>query len=123
DDFARPFHIVNVCDLASFNDGTTVDGAALIQAGLVPDDRHPVKILGDGELKKKLTVIAGWFSKSAHSKITQAGGAAQNLKGEAFEIPKPKKIFVPREPAKKKKAEESAEGGEAKAETKPESKP
>src|SRR5438105_9955979 len=46
DDFARPFHIVNIADLDRFNDGTTVDAAALIESGLVPDDRHPVKILG-----------------------------------------------------------------------------
>ena len=56
-----------------------------------------MKILGDGELTKKLTVVAGWYSKSAHEKITEAGGTAQNLKGEAFEFPKPKKKFVPRE--------------------------
>ena len=123
DDFARPFHIVNIADLDGFNDGTTVDAAALIEAGLVPDDRHPVKILGDGELKKKLTVVAGWFSKSAHEKITKAGGTAQNLKGEAFEFPKPKKVFVPREPAKKKKAEEGAAEGAPAAEAKGESKP
>src|SRR5438128_9647401 len=53
DDFARPFHIVNVADLERFDDGAIVDASALIEAGLVPDDRQPVKILGDGELKKK----------------------------------------------------------------------
>jgi hypothetical protein len=74
--------------------------------GLVPDDRQPVKILGNGELGKKLTVVAGWFSKSAHQKILDAGGAAQNAKGEPFEFPKPKKRFIPREPAKKIKAVE-----------------
>jgi len=126
DDFARPFHIVNIAELDAFTDGTTVDAAALIQAGLVPDDRHPVKILGEGDLKKKLTVVAGWFSKSAHEKITKAGGSAQNLKGESFEFPKPKKVFVPREPVKKpKKGEEPAPAPERAAapEAKPESKP
>ena len=73
------------------------------------------KVLGDGKLTKKLTVLAGWFSKSAHQKIAAAGGAAQNDKGEAFEFPKPKKKFVPREGAPKKskkadKAEASEEG-------------
>jgi len=101
DNFERRFHIVNLSDLERFDDGTTVDAAALIEAGLVPDERQPVKILGDGELKKKLTVVAGWYSKSAHEKITAAGGTAQNPKGEAFEFPKPKKKFVPREGAKK----------------------
>ena len=56
-----------------------------------------MKILGNGEMTKKLTVVAGWYSKSAHEKITKAGGTAQNLKGEAFEFPKPKKKFIPRE--------------------------
>ena len=66
-----------------------------------------MKILGEGELTKKLTVVAGWYSKSAHEKIIDAGGTAQNVKGEAFEFPKPKKKFIPREPVKKvKKADE-----------------
>jgi hypothetical protein len=101
---------VNVSELSRFDDGATVDAAALIEAGLVPDTRQPVKILGDGAVGKKLTVLAGWYSKSAHEKITQAGGAAQNLKGEGFEFPKPKKKFVPREAApKKSKKKEAAE--------------
>lgn len=126
DDFERRFYIVNVADLEKFDNGATVDSAALVGAGLVPDDKLPVKVLGDGTLSKKLTVSVGWFSKSAHEKITKAGGAAQNLKGEAFEFPKPKKRFVPREKdassRKKKAADEPAEG-EAKAEAKPEVKP
>jgi large subunit ribosomal protein L15 len=119
-DFANLFYTVNIADLESFKDGTTVDPAALIEAGLVPDDKHPVKILGEGDLKKKLTVVAGWYSKSAHKKITDAGGAAQNAKGEAFAFPKEKKVFVPREPVKKKKAEDAAPAAEgAPAEGKP----
>jgi len=98
DDFERRFHIVNLSDLAArFDEGATVDAAALHEKGLVPDLKQPVKILGDGEFKKKLTVTAGWYSKSAHQKITAAGGSAQNLKGENFEFPKPKKKFVKRE--------------------------
>src|SRR5439155_27162689 len=100
-DFQRRFHIVNLEDLARFNDGATVDAAALEEAGLIPDTKQPVKILGDGEFSRKLTIIAGWYSKSAHAKITQAGGTAQNLKGEAFEFPKPKKKFVLREGSSK----------------------
>jgi len=106
-DFERRFHIVNLGDLSVFDDGATVDAAALIEAGLVPDERQPVKILGEGTIEKKLTVMAGWFSKSAHQKILDAGGAAQNLKGEAFEFPKPKKRFVKRDPVKKVKADEA----------------
>jgi large subunit ribosomal protein L15 len=108
-DFARRFHIVNLSDLERFDNGTTVDAGALVQAGLVPDTKQPVKILGEGKISKKLTVVAGWYSKSAHEKITQAGGTAQNLKGEAFEFPKPKKKFVKREGEKKKKGAPVAE--------------
>jgi len=111
-DFARRFSIVNLSDLNYFEDGAMVDAAALREVGLVPNDSLPVKVLGEGELTKKLIIQASWYSKSAHSKITAAGGTAQNLKGEAFEFPKPKKKFVPREPVKKKAAAEPA--GEAK---------
>jgi len=100
-DFANRFYIVNLGDLERFDNGTSVDAAALIEAGLVPNDHLPVKILGNGELTKKLTVAAGWYSKSAHEKINGLGGTAQNLKGEAFEFPKPKKKFIPREKPKK----------------------
>src|SRR5688500_5896778 len=96
-DFERRFHIVNLADLDRFDDGATVDVVVLREAGLVPDDRQPVKILGDGNLTKRLNVTAGWYSKSAHEKITGAGGTAKNLKGEDFQFPKPKKKFVPRE--------------------------
>ena len=118
--FERRFHVVNVADLNRFDDGTTVDQPALIEAGLVPDERLKVKILGDGAVTRRLTVVAGWYSKSAHQKITAAGGTAQNPKGEAFEFPKPKKKFVPREGEKKKSkkqaaAEESAPAPEAAA--------
>ncbi len=105
--FERRFHVVNVSDLNRFDDGTTVDQPALIEAGLVPDDRLKVKILGDGEVSKRLTVVAGWYSKSAHEKITAAGGTAQNPKGEAFEFPKPKKKFVKRDKAKKPKGDDA----------------
>jgi large subunit ribosomal protein L15 len=119
-DFERRFHIVNLGDLERFDNGTTVDAAALIGAGLVPDEKLPVKILGDGKLTKKLTVLAGWYSKGAHEKITAAGGAAQNLKGEAFEFPKPKKKFVKREAAPGagggKKSKKQPQGEEAPAE-------
>src|SRR5204863_2596203 len=101
-DFARRFHIVNLEDLNRFKDGATIDAAALEEAGMIPDTKQPVKILGGGEFTKKLTVVAGWYSKSAYEKITQAGGTAQNPKGEAFQFPKPKKKFVPREGGAKK---------------------
>jgi len=102
--FERKFYIVNLSDLNTFDEGTTIDAAVLIEKGLVPDTKQPVKILGNGELTKKLTVTAGWYSRSAHEAITKAGGAANNAKGEAFEFPKPKKKFVKREKAPKAEA-------------------
>ncbi len=106
--FERKFYIVNLSDLERFADGATVDAAALIELGVVRDTRQPLKILGNGAITKKLTVLAGWFSKSAQEKITQAGGTAQNPKGEAFEFPKPKKKFVKRDKPKKVVAEDNA---------------
>jgi large subunit ribosomal protein L15 len=99
--FERKFHVVNLKDLERFDNGATVDQAALVEAGLVPDTKQPVKILGEGTLSKKLTIVAGWYSKSAHEAVTKAGGTAQNAEGQPFEFPKPKKKFVKREDAKK----------------------
>ena len=118
--FENRFHIVNLSDLEQFDNGATVDAVALKEAGLVPDLKQPVKILGNGKLTKKLTVVAGWYSKSAHEQIGKAGGTAQNLKGEAFAFPKEKKKFVPRAKeqsgGKKKKGAAAAEGEAAPAE-------
>jgi large subunit ribosomal protein L15 len=78
--FRQRFSIVNVGDLQiHFDGGATVDASALIAKGLVRDERYPVKILGDGELSKKLTVIAGKFTEQAAEKITKAGGTMQTL--------------------------------------------
>ncbi len=105
ENFERRFHIVNLGDLNEFKDGSTVDAAALIEAGLVPDTQWPVKILSEGELTKKLVIVAGKFSKSAHQKLTAVGATAQNLKGETFEFSKVKKKFVKRDPKAKVAAE------------------
>ena len=123
--FQTKYHVVNLEDLDRFDEGSTVDAAALIEAGLVPDDRQPVKVLGNGAIGKRLTVVAGWYSKSAHEKITQAGGAAQNARGEAFVFPKPKfkKKWVPKSQQGPqgqpggggKKKDKGAAGGEAPA--------
>jgi large subunit ribosomal protein L15 len=79
--FKNPFRVevfaVNVGDLDSrFKDGT-VDLAALQQAGMVPRSERAVKILGDGELSKKITVRATKFSATAKEKIEKAGGVAE----------------------------------------------
>jgi large subunit ribosomal protein L15 len=78
--FRKEFQVVNVSALDRFEDGTRVDAQALLQAGLIDNASAAVKILGNGELKKKLTVVAAKFSASAQQKITQAGGAAQHAK-------------------------------------------
>lgn len=108
--FANRYHVINTGDLNVFADGSTVDQATLIEKGLIPDDRLPVKVLAEGELKVKLTVHAGWYSRTAHAAIVKLGGSALNPAGNAFEFPKEKKKFVPRAAEKKSKkgAEEPA---------------
>ena len=67
---------VNLRDLeARFEDGATVDPATLAAAGLATRKAVPVKVLGQGDLTKKLTISAHGFSKSAREKIESAGGA------------------------------------------------
>ena len=78
--FATRYATVNVADLNSkFEDGAVVDTEALKAAGLVRKELDGVKVLGNGELSKKLTVKAAAFSASAKEKIEKAGGAAEVL--------------------------------------------
>ncbi|HYH09989.1 MAG TPA: 50S ribosomal protein L15 [Thermoanaerobaculia bacterium] len=78
--FKKDYAVVNVSDLERFDNGATVDEAALRQAGLVKGQHDGVKVLGDGELSKKLTVSATKFSKSAKEMIEKAGGTCQEIK-------------------------------------------
>jgi large subunit ribosomal protein L15 len=76
--FARRYEVVNLWQLEKlFNDGTDVDVQSLVSAGLVDSPASCVKILGDGELTKKLTVTAHKFSKSAENKISGCGGTVK----------------------------------------------
>ena len=68
---------INVSALEKFEDGATVDVAALVSAGVVSNPKDGVKILGNGELTKKLTVQANAFSASAVEKIEALGGKAE----------------------------------------------
>ena len=68
---------INVSKLDVFENGTAVTVETLIEAGIVKNPRDGVKILGDGELTKKLTVKVNAFSKSAEEKITAAGGTCE----------------------------------------------
>lgn len=68
---------INLSALERFEDGATVDVNALIEAGVVKNPRDGVKILGNGELTKKLNVKADAFSASAKEKIEALGGTAE----------------------------------------------
>lgn len=68
---------INVAALEKFEDGATVDVKALIDAGVIKNPRDGVKILGNGELTKKLTVKVDAFSASAKEKIEAVGGTAE----------------------------------------------
>ena len=90
---------VNVRDLESrFDAGSEVTPEALAGAGLIAKLRVDVKILGEGELTKKLAVSAHGFSKSAVEKIEAAGGSVNWLRGEPVEKKKKKKKNKPAAP-------------------------
>ena len=73
---------VNVAQLDRFDDGAEVTLELLVEAGVIKNMKTDVKILGNGELTKKLTVSAHGFSKSAREKIEAAGGSVNWLRGE-----------------------------------------
>ena len=73
--FRRAFAILNVKDLNSFDDGATINRESLLAAGMIKSSDEQVKILGDGELTKKITVDVDKLSKSAQAKIEAAGGS------------------------------------------------
>ncbi|MBR1752722.1 MAG: 50S ribosomal protein L15 [Ruminococcus sp.] len=75
--FATKYSVVNVADLERFVDGTVVDTELLKASGLVTKELDGVKILGNGELTKNLTVKAAKFSAAAKEKIEKAGGKAE----------------------------------------------
>ena len=75
--FAKPLESVNVSALEKFEDGAVVDAKVLLDAGVLSKCTYGVKILGNGEITKKLTVKASAFSESAKAKIEAAGGKAE----------------------------------------------
>ena len=75
--FAKPLESVNVSALNRFEDGAEVDAQALLNARILSKCQYGVKILGNGEITKKLTVKANAFSESAKAKIEAAGGKAE----------------------------------------------
>ena len=76
-EFRTVYSTVNVSDLNRFEDGTVVDIALLKEVGLIKKELDGVKVLGSGELTKKLTVKANAFTKSAQEKIETIGGKTE----------------------------------------------
>ncbi len=77
--FAVNYSIVNVADLNRFEDGAVVDLEALLAAKIVRKPLDGLKVLGNGELTKKLTVKATVFSATAKEKIEAAGGKTEEV--------------------------------------------
>ncbi len=77
--FAKRCEIVNVCQLERFEDGATVGVEQLSGAGLIDNIKSKVKILGKGDLTKKLQVTAHKFSKNAEQKIAASGGIVKMI--------------------------------------------
>jgi large subunit ribosomal protein L15 len=109
--FKKTYAVVNLSKLRMFPDGAKVDAAALVEAGLARDGEE-VKILGTGDLKRKLTVEAHSFSLSAREAIEARGGSVKVL-GE------PRKIGPRRTAAKTAKRTPPPEEPDAVAEKQP----
>ncbi len=77
--FGTRFDVVNVFQLERFEDGADVGVEQLSKAGLIPSCKSKVKILGDGELTKKLQVTAHRFSRAAEQKIVGCGGTTKRI--------------------------------------------
>ena len=75
--FAKVYATVNVSDLNKFEDGATVTLESLVNSGIVRKEYDGLKVLGNGELSKKLTVEAKVFTATAKEKIEAAGGNAE----------------------------------------------
>ena len=75
--FAKKYAIVNVSELNRFDNGAVVDAEALLAAKIIRDVLDGVKVLGNGEITKKVTVKAAVFSATAKEKIEAAGGTTE----------------------------------------------
>ena len=73
----KSFTIINVSSLNDVKEGTTVNLDSLVKAGIVTSPKYPLKVLGNGKLKVKLTVQAASFTASAKTKIEAAGGTCE----------------------------------------------
>ncbi|MDI6601290.1 MAG: 50S ribosomal protein L15 [Thermoanaerobacteraceae bacterium] len=75
--FKKEYAIVNIKELNEFDNDTVITQELLMEHGRIKDVKDGLKVLGDGELNKRLTVRANIFSKSAIEKIERAGGKAE----------------------------------------------
>ena len=75
--FAKPFDAVNVSVFECFEDGAVVGVEELLEKGILSKCKYGVKVLGNGEITKKITIKANAFSESAKAKIEAAGGKAE----------------------------------------------
>ena len=77
--FKTQYSIVNVSDLQIFPEGTEVSNKTLFEHGLISTLRHPVKVLGNGELSNKITIEATKFTKTALEKLEKSGSTAKEI--------------------------------------------
>lgn len=121
-DFRTRYTIVNVRDLNAFEDGSRVDLAAILAKGLVTQSTELLKVLGDGEITKKLVVVAHRISASARQKIEKAGGTCEESAPPRFggKPKKSRRTGIPSAPkprhAKAAAPKAAKGGGAAKAE-------
>ena len=73
----KHYTVINVAKLAALKAGSTVSLDSLVKDGIVTSPKHPLKVLGNGDLKVKLTVQAAAFTASAREKIEAAGGSCE----------------------------------------------
>ena len=75
----KNYTVINVAKLAELKAGSTVNIDTLVKDGLVTNPKHPLKVLGNGDLSVKLTVQAAAFTASARQKIEAAGGTCEEI--------------------------------------------
>jgi large subunit ribosomal protein L15 len=75
----KNYTVINVSKLADLKAGSTVNIDTLVKDGIVTSPKHPLKVLGNGDLKVKLTVQAAAFTASAREKIEAAGGTCEEI--------------------------------------------
>jgi large subunit ribosomal protein L15 len=75
----KNYTVINVAKLADLKAGSTVNIDTLVKDGIVTSPKHPLKVLGNGDLTVKLTVQAAAFTASAREKIEAAGGTCEEI--------------------------------------------